>query len=105
MRTTKRTEIMLEAKQVIVIRSPHRRVRFWCSGCAEATEMITPELASVLSNAPPRMIYRWIEDGKLHFTEIKDGRLLVCRNSLDLTVAAAAANPSFVASANLTTRP
>ncbi len=82
MRTKKRTEIMLEARQVIVIRSPHKRVRCWCEQCAETSELITPELAAVLSNASTRVIYRWIEDGKLHFTETDNGLLLVCRNSL-----------------------
>ena len=73
---------MLEARQVIVIRNSHKRFRSWCERCGETSEWITPELAAVLSNASTRAIYRWIENGKLHFTEKESGLLLVCRNSL-----------------------
>jgi predicted site-specific integrase-resolvase len=29
-----------------------------------------------------RTVYRWVEDGKLHFTETSDARLLICRESI-----------------------
>ncbi|HEY2933421.1 MAG TPA: hypothetical protein VGK99_16905 [Acidobacteriota bacterium] len=82
MRRKRRIEVVLEAKEVIVIRGSQKRVRSWCSKCAEESDMITPDLAAVLSRTTTRVIYRWIECGNLHFTETQDGPLLVCRNSL-----------------------
>jgi hypothetical protein len=47
--------------------------------------MITPEQAACLSGLAPRAIYRRVENGELHFTEIDSGGLLVCADSLPQT--------------------
>jgi len=47
--------------------------------------MVTPEHAARLLGTAPRAIYRLVESGGLHFTEVDSGGLLVCVNSLPQT--------------------
>lgn len=44
--------------------------------------MVTVDEAASLKRVSARAIYRWIEDGELHFIETADGRLLICLNSI-----------------------
>jgi predicted site-specific integrase-resolvase len=44
--------------------------------------MVTPEEASRLRNVSTRGIYRWVEEGSLHYLESQDGLLFVCVKSL-----------------------
>ena len=43
--------------------------------------MVTPDAAANLAHVSPRTIYRWVESGKVHFTETTDGFLMICINS------------------------
>jgi excisionase family DNA binding protein len=45
--------------------------------------MITPDEAAAVRNISSRTIYRWIEDGRLHFIEGLTG-VLICAESLPL---------------------
>lgn len=44
--------------------------------------MLPPETAAALAGTTPRLIYRQVEAGELHFIETEDGGLFVCRRSL-----------------------
>jgi predicted site-specific integrase-resolvase len=44
--------------------------------------MIPAEIAATVCQCSRRKIYRWIEDGDLHFFEMSDGEVLVCGRSL-----------------------
>jgi hypothetical protein len=44
--------------------------------------MLTPEDASAIANVKTRLIYQWIESGMVHFSEARDGALVICANSL-----------------------
>lgn len=44
--------------------------------------MLTPEHAAAVANVRTRAVYHWVETGLVHFTEARDGLLLVCVNSL-----------------------
>jgi predicted site-specific integrase-resolvase len=44
--------------------------------------MITTEQAAVMAGTGTRTIYRWIEAGAVHFSEISNGNLIVCAKSL-----------------------
>jgi hypothetical protein len=46
--------------------------------------MISTERAAILARQSPRTIYRWVEAGRLHFTEKPEGQLLICLDSLPL---------------------
>lgn len=49
-----------------------------CAGCAAGRQMIPAEKAAAVCQCSRRRIYRWIEDGSLHFRELPDGTVLVC---------------------------
>ena len=78
----RRTEVTIETQRVFVIRTPKDSTRVWCAVCAALLKAVTPAEAAVLACVSTRTIYRWVEAGKLHFTETPDGTLWICFNSL-----------------------
>jgi excisionase family DNA binding protein len=78
----KRTKVTVEIERSLVIRKRGRAVQAWCAECGDEVAMVTPEEAACAADVSTRTIYRWVEAGKLHFTETREGFLLVCRNSL-----------------------
>jgi hypothetical protein len=53
-----------------------------CLICRDEVTMIEAEKAAAICQCSRRRIYRWIEDGDLHFTELASGEVLVCGRSL-----------------------
>ncbi len=53
-----------------------------CMICREEARMIPAEMAATICQCSRRKIYRWIEDGDLHFVERPDGEVLICGSSL-----------------------
>ena len=53
-----------------------------CLICGEEVKMIAAEKAATVCQCSRRKIYRWIEEGDLHFFEMPDGEVLVCGRSL-----------------------
>ena len=53
-----------------------------CLICGEEVKMIAAEIAATVCQCSRRTIYRWIEDGELHFFEMHGGEVLVCGRSL-----------------------
>jgi hypothetical protein len=53
-----------------------------CLICDEKVKMIAAEKAATVCQCSRRKIYRWIEEGNLHFFETPDGEVLVCGRSL-----------------------
>jgi hypothetical protein len=53
-----------------------------CLTCGEEVKMIAAEKAAAICQCSRRRIYRWIEEGDLHFFEMPDGEVLVCGRSL-----------------------
>ncbi len=53
-----------------------------CLICGEEVKLIAAEKAATVCQCSRRKIYRWIEDGDLHFFETPDGEVLVCGRSL-----------------------
>jgi len=43
---------------------------------------VTADEAANLAGVTARTVYRWVEQGKVHFTETAAGKVLVCVNSL-----------------------
>ena len=78
----KRTEIVVELDEVFVIRG-HQTMSFaWCAECGDQVQMLTPDQAATISRLSSRIIYRWIEARRVHFTETGEGQLLICQSSL-----------------------
>ena len=71
------TKITVESERIIIHRR-HQAAPAWCAACRAQTQMLNPEEAAAIAAVTPRTIYRWVEAGKLHFTESPEGKLLVC---------------------------
>ena len=77
----KRTEITFAADRLRLVSLPGK-VPCWCSSCSTEVEMISVDEAAVLSNVSTRTMFRWVDDGRVHYTETANGLLRVCPNSL-----------------------
>jgi len=53
-----------------------------CLICREEVTMIAAEKAATACQCSRRKIYRWIEDGDVHYLETPGGEVLVCSRSL-----------------------
>lgn len=83
--TKKRTEIAIEIDEVVFVRGgSNLSGRAWCVGCANEVLMVTPAQAAVIAQVSVRTVNRWVEEGRIHFTETQDGLLFACLNSLRL---------------------
>ena len=84
MTATKRKKVItIETRQRTVIRLNSRRTaKIRCEFCADEVEMLSPEEAAANFDFSLREIYRGIENGSLHFIEIKKDTLFICINSL-----------------------
>jgi hypothetical protein len=80
----RRTKILLEITQLLVIKRSGDSRLSWCAGCAREVNMISTEMAAIIARQSTRTIYRWVEAGRLHFTEQPEGRLLICLDSIPL---------------------
>ena len=78
--------MVVEQDEIILVRRRRGAVRMWCSECQAYVAMLPVEDASALAGATPRTIYRWTENGRLHFAET--GLLLICAPSLTTLVSA-----------------
>lgn len=53
-----------------------------CETCGDGAQMISVEKAAAIGWSSRRQLYRWVEDGSLHFLEQPDGEVLVCGRTL-----------------------
>ncbi len=79
-------EATIETEESIVLRSGRgqRTTMMWCLACRRQVQMVTPEQAAQVLGESARTIYRWVEAGKIHFAEPREGLLLICRDSLSM---------------------
>ena len=82
----RRTEIRIETERVLLVRSGSRPLLAWCARCGRKVEMLEPRQAVKAGRVSERVIYRWVEEGKLHFLESSDGELLICLKSLEMHI-------------------
>ena len=82
MKRKKRTETTIETHEVWILRRSGRKSQELCNTCPDYAEMLTPEEIAKLRNVSARTVYQWVEAGHPHFTELIDGRLLICLASL-----------------------
>lgn len=81
----RRTEITVETSLLVWRRGRHSDLMI-CAACPQPAPLIAPEEAAVLAGTSTRTIYRWVEAGRLHFAETADGKLLVCPNTLPISI-------------------
>ena len=82
MKRRKKTEIIVERDQVLVIRKLEHRAPRWCAECGDQVRMVSVDEAASIAGVTARAVYRQVETGEAHFSETTDGSLLVCLNSL-----------------------
>ena len=79
-RTT--TEITVEMDELVVIRSRDRFTCGHCELCSAMVQTVTFAQAASISGVSDLEIARQIKRRILHPTEARDGRVLICLNSL-----------------------
>ena len=78
---SRRIDINIESHRLLIIRRGGP-IQTWCKKCRSQVLMITPNEAAAMMNISSRIIYRWIEEGKLHFSEDPGQSILICSDSL-----------------------
>ena len=78
----RRVESNSERPQAFVINRAGVAEQRSCSRCTESSGMITAEEAAALQSVSTRVIYRWLEDGAIHFIETSEGQLFICLRTL-----------------------
>jgi len=74
----RKTMTTIETHEVWVVRKPASLPLVHCAACAPEAVMLTPQEAALRADVSQRTVYRWVEDGLVHFTETADGGLFVC---------------------------
>ena len=77
-----KTEVKIETHETWVIRRLKRTTDGWCQRCARQVVLVTPEEASLITDAGLRQIFRHIELAQFHFLESTSGGILICLPSL-----------------------
>ena len=83
-RIIRTAEVTIETEENIVSCSSQeqRSSLTWCSECRRQVAMVSAEQAAQIMGVRPRVLYSWVESRKVHFSETREGLLLVCPNSL-----------------------
>jgi hypothetical protein len=63
-------------------RRPGGNIPTWCPICHDKVRMMLAEKAATVCQCSRRKIYRWIEEGDLHYVEMPGGEVMVCGRSL-----------------------
>ena len=82
MNSKRRTETTIENHETWVIRRSATRPLVFCPVCSGRSAMVKPEEAARLSRVSLRTIFRWAEDGCVHFTETFNHGILICTASI-----------------------
>ena len=77
-----RTEVTIEKQELRIIREPGSSAWGLCPQCGIEVRLVSANQAAALAGESTRAIYRWIEDGMVHFTETSEGHLFVCLASI-----------------------
>lgn len=76
----------VEIHQLYVVRQQKNTAPEVCQQCPTAiASLVTPDEAAMVTGKSTRAIYRWVEEGIIHFRETTTGSLLVCLNSFPIT--------------------
>lgn len=78
----RRVEITIQRRELTIAHCSAQAVTERCAVCDCEVSMLPIEMAAKAAVVSPRTLYRWVEQNKVHFRELSDGRVLVCANSL-----------------------
>jgi hypothetical protein len=82
MKTSSKTEIIVETHRILTIKGGSRTRLAWCEVCGEQVRMATADEAAILASVGSRVIYQLLEARELHFVETADGVVFICLYSL-----------------------
>lgn len=82
MGTIKTTRIVIETRELWVIRRLPLDAQASCADCDDQFTMVTVDQAVGIARLSARAIYGMVESDQIHFMETADGLLMVCLNSL-----------------------
>ena len=83
MKRTRRVEITVHERRVVLVRS-RRPLSSGCPRCGDEAPLATPEESASIAGVVPATVFRWIAAGLVHSHE-EDGRPLVCLASLPVS--------------------
>ena len=78
----RKKETLKITHEFVRILGPREVVTSWCNECLNATELLPPEDVAILMGVSAREIYRRVEIGDVHFTELSGSTLLICLSSI-----------------------
>jgi hypothetical protein len=80
MRLRRRVEITIQRRTLS--RTDNPPVLALCPSCQCRVNMLPVEIAAKACGVSPRVVYRWVEQDRVHYSQLTDGVVLVCENSL-----------------------
>jgi hypothetical protein len=78
----RRYEITVEREFLSVKSHAGQGSRAHCPHCGREVQMLPADLAAEAAGITARMIYRWVEEKRVHYIEPAPGVLLICSESL-----------------------
>lgn len=85
-KTKKITTLTVETERTFIFRCLGAQHLAWCLGCGAEVQMATVAEAARVAGLSELAVYQLIDDGLLHFAEDSERRVLICLNSLCLTL-------------------
>jgi len=76
----RRTEITVE--EHILVRRTGTSIQGHCENCGAGSWTTTVEDAAAIAGVSARVLYRWVEEGRIHFRETPEGALVICLGSV-----------------------
>jgi hypothetical protein len=77
----KRTEITIESETVWVFRGTEVRPE-WCPECGHVVDAMPVDAAAQAAAVRSRAVFRWVEEGLVHYGETQHGLLWICPKSI-----------------------
>lgn len=81
MKITRRTKVFIKTERKFSARQQSAGEPVNCQQCAE--QMIPAQTSADFFGISSRLIYRWIETGKIHFIETDANEIYVCSDSIN----------------------
>jgi hypothetical protein len=82
MRVRRRIAVTVEKREISISSRTAGREQAHCEHCGREVSMLPVALAAVVAGVQERLVYQWVEAGKVHFLERPNGAILVCEESL-----------------------
>jgi excisionase family DNA binding protein len=81
------TVTTIETHETWIVRRPATEsTAIVCAACPGERRMLTPKQAAEEAGVTNRTVYRWVDEGVIHFLETEEGNLFVCLAPLTIDV-------------------